>query len=114
MRLIDADKLIKEGWVLERHGESNRFITRKSIADVPTVEANQAVPGEWQEIEKPGRVDHILYNATAKYRCSVCGNDAISTNREYRGHGEYYVEHQWFATRFCPHCGADMRGAKCR
>ena len=109
MRLIDADKLIKEGWVLERLGESNRFITRKSIADVPTVKAKSAVYGEWLEIEKQGRLDHVLYNATPRYRCSACGNDAISANKEYRGHGDYCVEYKWFATSFCPHCGADMR-----
>lgn len=36
MRLINADKLIEEGYVLTRHGTSNRVITTKSIADVPT------------------------------------------------------------------------------
>ena len=35
MRLIDADKLIKDGWVLTKHGESNCVIDTKSIADVP-------------------------------------------------------------------------------
>ena len=35
-RLIDADKLIEQGWVLTRHGIGNRLIERKSIADVPT------------------------------------------------------------------------------
>lgn len=38
-RFIDADKLIEEGWVLERHGEANKCLTRMSIADVPTVDA---------------------------------------------------------------------------
>lgn len=36
MRLIDAEKLINEGWVLTRHGASNCLIGIKSIADVPT------------------------------------------------------------------------------
>lgn len=36
MRLIDADELIREGWRLERHGQSNELIGIKSIADVPT------------------------------------------------------------------------------
>lgn len=36
MRLIDAEKLINEGWVLTRHGVSNCLIGIKSIADVPT------------------------------------------------------------------------------
>ena len=36
MRLIDADKLIKDGWVLTKHGESNTVIGIKSIAEVAT------------------------------------------------------------------------------
>lgn len=39
MRLIDADALIAEGWVLERHGVSGKLLTVKSIADVPTIDA---------------------------------------------------------------------------
>lgn len=35
-RLIDADKLIEQGWRLERHGQANELIGIKSIADVPT------------------------------------------------------------------------------
>lgn len=36
MRLIDADELIKGGWRLERHGQSNELIGIKSLADIPT------------------------------------------------------------------------------
>lgn len=36
MNLINADQLINEGFVLTKHGTSNRVIERKSIADVPT------------------------------------------------------------------------------
>lgn len=36
MRLVDADKLIAEGWHLERSGRSNRTIATMSLADVPT------------------------------------------------------------------------------
>ena len=39
MRPIDADKLIEEGWVLDRHGVSNKLLTTMSLADVPTVDA---------------------------------------------------------------------------
>lgn len=33
-RLIDADKL--DGYILTKHGESNKVLCSKSIADVPT------------------------------------------------------------------------------
>ena len=55
-RFIDADKLIEEGWVLERHGEANKRLTRMSIADVPTV--NQWIPVEERLPEK--NVDVLL------------------------------------------------------
>ena len=40
MRLIDADKLIEDGWVLTKHGASNTVTGIKSIADVPTESGN--------------------------------------------------------------------------
>lgn len=43
MRLIDADALIKGGWVLERHGISNSLLSVMSLADVPTVDAEPVV-----------------------------------------------------------------------
>lgn len=36
MRLIDADKLIQDGWRLERHGKSGEVLSCMSIADVQT------------------------------------------------------------------------------
>ena len=36
MRLIDADKLIEDGWHLVKSGRSNRTLGVMSIADVPT------------------------------------------------------------------------------
>ena len=39
MRLIDADALSKNGWVLERHGVSNTHLQSMSLADVPTIDA---------------------------------------------------------------------------
>ena len=85
-RLIDADKLIEEGWILERHGESNKLIGVKSIADVPTVEAKEVVHGEWI-------LRHI--GAGHMWECSVCHKRP-----------DIYVKND---TNFCPNCGADMR-----
>ena len=36
-RYIDADRLIAQGWHLERSGISNTLITTMSLADVPAV-----------------------------------------------------------------------------
>lgn len=43
MRLICADKLIEQGYILERHGESNKLLCSKSIADIPTAYDVEAV-----------------------------------------------------------------------
>ena len=45
MRLIDADKLIEQGYILTKHGESNRM----SISDVPTAFDLEMVLGELDE-----------------------------------------------------------------
>ena len=49
MRLICADKLIEQGYILERHGESNKLLCSKSIADIPTAYDVEAVV---KQIEK--------------------------------------------------------------
>lgn len=91
MRLIDADKLIEEGWILERHGESNKLIGVKSIADVPTVEAKEVVYGEWE-------------SKIMNYFCSCC-RTAFDDDLAWIT-GEYGLPN------FCPECGADMGGEK--
>lgn len=42
-RLIDAKPLMENGWHLVKTGESNRFLTSMSLADVPTVDAVEVV-----------------------------------------------------------------------
>ena len=85
-RLIDADKLIEEGWILERHGESNKLIGVKSIADVPTVEAKEVVHGKWIEYEEDAK-------GNSPVECPRCR----------------YLYARLYPKNFCPNCGADMR-----
>lgn len=42
-RYIDADRLIADGWRLERHGISNKLLQVMSIADVPTADVEEGV-----------------------------------------------------------------------
>lgn len=46
-RLIDADKL--DGYILTKHGESNKVLCSKSIADVPTAYDVEAVVKQMEE-----------------------------------------------------------------
>ena len=89
-RLIDADKLIEEGWILERHGESNKLIGVKSIADVPTVEAKEVVHGCVKTVVGKMGVMH--------QECSACGNVL-----EWKAYPNY-----------CDECGAKLDGADMR
>lgn len=84
-RLIDADALAKNGWVLERHGVSNTLIERMSIADVPTIEAEPVKHGRW----KRTAMSDTLW-------CMACGK---------------IPDHQ-FETDYCPNCGAIMDGGE--
>lgn len=42
-RYIDADRLIADGWMLERHGISNKLLQVMSIADVPTADVVEVI-----------------------------------------------------------------------
>lgn len=50
-RLIDADELIKQGWRLERHGQSNELVGVMSIADVPTAFDIEAIVKELDDLK---------------------------------------------------------------
>lgn len=56
----------------------------KMILDLPSVKTKQ---GEWSEITIPFSPNYLIY------KCSECGGIEV------------------FRSRFCPHCGAEMRGA---
>lgn len=60
-RYIDADRLIADGWRLERHGISNKLLQVMSIADVPTADVVEVKRGHWIEDE------------VCVYACSECG-----------------------------------------
>ena len=42
-RYTDIDKLIADGWHLERHGQSGRFLQSMSLADVQTEDVVKVV-----------------------------------------------------------------------
>ena len=89
MRLIDADALAKNGWVLERHGVSNTLIERMSIADVPTIGAEPVKHGRW-EFKHPNG-----------WACSECGEWGLMIDN--RGICK---------SNYCPNCGAKMDGGE--
>lgn len=74
MRLIDAEKLINEGWVLNRHGVSNCLIGIKSIADIPTA-------FDLDDIMK--RLDRLYDDALKEHR-----NTNVSTHERSFAYGQ--------------------------
>jgi hypothetical protein len=94
MRYIDADKLIANGWVLERHGTSNKLLQVMSIADVPTADVVEVKHGKW---EKPTL--NLECFADGYVICSEC-NVMLPNITEIP---EYY---------YCPNCGAKMDGGE--
>lgn len=85
-RYIDADRLIADGWRLERHGISNKLLQVMSIADAPTADVVEVKRGEWK------------LHPDGSGTCSCC-------NRTQKSVWDYDN-----AQNFCGHCGADMRG----
>ena len=101
MRLADIEPLIKNGWVLERHGVANCHLATMSLADVPTIDPESLRPkGRWEDMYG-GRYDNSLYV------CSVCREPALEKSAtDFLG--------RWWSrqepSNYCPNCGADMRG----
>ena len=94
-RLIDADALsrvVKLAWDTSdsEDFEKSVFI---AIATAPTIERKK---GKWN-VYYHGETDF-------SYSCNQCGYSA-----PYGQYGGEYSQKKW---RFCPNCGADMRGGQ--
>ena len=83
MRLIDADALMEEVNIEIREYMLTEKGMRSLIRNAPTIDAVEVVRGEW--IDKPTK--------GVRYICSRC------TGR---------FDYQW---KYCPNCGARMKGA---
>ena len=102
-RYIDADKLIKEGWMLHRTYQKDLRTScyeAKCISDVPSADVRENVHGEWEQ---------VVSGCAIFMRCNQCKN-AISENDFFEicrkvNHGSKLLD-------FCPNCGADMRATK--
>ena len=94
MRLIDAD-------ALKNDLDVQYFVNNERVFDIPqikafvdiepTVEAKPVVHGEWEKTRLAG-----------EYICSNC-QSLICSGFTRMGYEQY---------KFCPECGADMRGGK--
>lgn len=82
MRLIDADKLIEEGWILERHGISNRLLSVKSIADVRTAYDLEKVVAELEEAEKDASYEWNRMDDEQAFGAMVAYSHAIEIVRQ--------------------------------
>lgn len=112
MRLIDADELLE-------HVYRDDLDTREKIADLinqmptitPEIGNNDLITIAIKEPEqKKGKWIYEKINSyTSRTYCSECGKSApfICVSDDYYGrnmHGETNK------TKFCPNCGAEMRG----
>jgi len=89
MRLIDADALEEQGWIMHRNVVINpqtmEWQTKKP-AEFPTIDAVPVVHGEW------------VIDLRGNWACSICGNDPYHYNMENMN--------------YCPNCGAKMDGER--
>ena len=96
MRLIDADALTKNEYLIDENGTvygKRVYVTFEEIENAPTIELEQK-KGKWVKCESLyfSRFNSSqLYNP---YRCTVC----LKTNDE--------------KTKYCPNCGAKMEEAE--
>ena len=95
-RYIDSDKLKEE----LRNGHKQGFFDLPDgvlfeIDDQPTADVRENVRGEWIDKGKKWTITngYLVMNIPVK-ECSVCGRPYL------------YI----ITDRFCPNCGADMRG----
>ena len=88
-RLIDADKLLeKQFFSLDDDGYGMMVVSVTDIISAPTVERKRGRM-DYHEPDKQGN---------RKPKCSVCGKYKLAYWSDY------------IHCKYCPNCGADMRG----
>ena len=92
MRLIDADRLLTDRMKSKYYHLPNgdTAIPIIDIEHAPTVEERKK--GEWESFIRCFQTTYHSADTQRLFECSVC---RYNTN---------------ITTRFCPNCGADMRG----
>lgn len=97
MRAIDADELKKKAF-----GKRGGLIHTADIDAMPTIESERKT-GKWI---RPFDAQASSY----RYQCSVCGRTAYQvTGNCGRKHK---VSQPPCTYKYCPNCGADMKGAE--
>ena len=99
-RYIDADKFLEDQ--IHRCGcvplIGSCTMDNESLKDIvertPTADVQEVRHGEWMPVT-------YTYFGLKRYECSECKDDEYWQKR--------YLEHK---EKFCPNCGADMRGDK--
>lgn len=89
-RYIDADKLQKDGWKLrrEKRGLLTSTYETMELDCVQTADVRENVRGEWTDFS-------MSIKGVPTEACGVCGEWSLGMGK-----------------KFCPNCGADMRGGK--
>lgn len=91
-RYADIDKLIADGWHLERHGESGRLLQAMSLADVQTADVVEVVRckdcTDWRR--NVGRVNsrngHCFYHDTDTNGFDFCSYGERKESDGSEGH----------------------------
>lgn len=96
MRLIDADNLKPDTktFTSAYSEELTAFYSQEAIDNAPTVATETIKYGEW--------IEDGYDCGTKRYKCSICGENAISEDDSW-GYSVQYIK-----TDYCPHCGAKM------
>jgi len=92
MRLIDADRLLRDPYFQEDRWPESHLI-RMAVREQRTVDAVPVVHGRWENLGEHRRMD---------LRCSVCGNRA---DKFVGGTEDWYC---LWKPAYCPNCGAKM------
>ena len=97
-RYIDADKL------LEEYGDGGNWDLRKVVKHSPTADVRENVRAEW--VLDPNGIDYGI----PAWKCSICGcrNNNIGVVQDEKSFGHNPLT--WEGSRYCPHCGASMKG----
>ena len=103
--LIEREKVVE---ILRIIGHGRPISGKRAISlicEMPTAEQSKQRHGQW--IEKPPYEDETVKGLEFQIVCSECDEQNSSITFD---ENSVPIAKTFYRTRYCPHCGADMRG----
>ena len=103
MSYISREELLKKERYLDDWNIDLSYVDIEDVKSIPSADVRENINGEWIKIQSGDK------DFPESIVCSKCKNE--NSHLDFNEHNES-IGKVFVKSKFCPNCGADMRGDK--